>query len=963
MLTIINDIRKGAKALAALGGAALLLTAGGCAEDPELPAPNPGMTGVVLNIPSTESLGASSFTRAVEEAIDAQEGKISSLQFFAFPKGEGERVYTTFDTSNPLKSDIYNQYPVKMKPGSYNIYLVANYADVPNPSTISEAELLAHYIQYDSNYSPTLNPETGLPMSCRPTDIKESADGAYLTGAVTVEGGEAKSLWCDMSFTMAKVRLNIIYEKGTDATVSALNVTGISSRSKLIQPTANGTEKDMPVLDGYVSLLDCGGYYNINDYKETLAERPVLPTLAGGKSEPSGRGAWLYQAVAYVPERILEAGAADQTAVSLTIGDEEKSFRLGGEPGTNGAIPATPTELRRSRLYDYTLRANGLLTLAVEGWTPHTIMTSLSGPIELIVEHTVLGSDTEPLKGGDALTDYYYSNVNVDFESPKWKLADGTEIPIYIIEKMEEGMKKYIRVSVNPLMPVMVKGSNDANSRDFYNNPGKYHYIYAKAGTLWKKIDIVPDLSAYLTVTPPVVDIRVKNMREGADNDWLIPYHYATNLPKLTCEVSYTYQTTDYQAAGYTNGFPPESEMKCASNYSLGNAGGTQEFDRSQSLHEISLKEALNTSLYNRETVIRFRYTATDGSTTLTAATYLHIYPYNRSYTLHFRTVDDSWDNVHVYVYEPLSYYCYDNSHGGREEWVMCHDENGMYENAVRHSYTGKVTFNGYDYLRENNNMSLLPAHMGTTLYRYVSKNDFYFTNENLNTNIYNEAVDYIAKHREQIRGVADVCDGCKNKIERKWPGVQMIRESGENEGWWKITLPDMCVPGKTLIMFVKQHGNVEQEAYQDRYPLHLRPGVPLYDYEDREGWFLYDKKQNTESEFVDDKPAYFILNEKVRFIWDKTTYDKKGYSKIHVWNPGDSNGYDNWGTVTGKVMTYNGKEVYYYEINVSRANLIGINYLLYEHDNHKSADMTFLHSNAVREGDCLYLVIPDNIQ
>ncbi|MBL1008359.1 MAG: hypothetical protein JJO71_32590 [Escherichia coli] len=94
------------------------------------------------------------------------------------------------------------------------------------------------------------------------------------------------------------------------------------------------------------------------------------------------------------------------------------------------------------------------------------------------------------------------------------------------------------------------------------------------------------------------------------------------------------------------------------------------------------------------------------------------------------------------------------------------------------------------------------------------------------------------------------------------WPGESMI-DDPENKGWKLFKLPHdqkgECkiegakdkypTHGETLIMFNSGEGNNAQ-----RYPFSMEPGVPLFDFKNREGWFVYDPTSNLH-EFFESKP------------------------------------------------------------------------------------------------------------
>lgn len=133
------------------------------------------------------------------------------------------------------------------------------------------------------------------------------------------------------------------------------------------------------------------------------------------------------------------------------------------------------------------------------------------------------------------------------------------------------------------------------------------------------------------------------------------------------------------------------------------------------------------------------------------------------------------------------------------------------------------------------------------------------------------------------------------------WPGVKMD-DDPENEGWKLFKLPKnqpgWCSitgakpkypkPGETLIMF----NSGENNDYQ-RYPYHMEPGVQLFDFKNREGWFVYDPTSNLH-EFFESKPDIHLVTFKMYHqgniidnwyinIGSKSLYgkaDSQGFSK-----------------------------------------------------------------------------------
>lgn len=111
-------------------------------------------------------------------------------------------------------------------------------------------------------------------------------------------------------------------------------------------------------------------------------------------------------------------------------------------------------------------------------------------------------------------------------------------------------------------------------------------------------------------------------------------------------------------------------------------------------------------------------------------------------------------------------------------------------------------------------------------------------------------------------------------KFSANWPGDQMVADN-TNVGWYyKDFLKDAqsistefgatgtrtIKPGETLIMF-SNNTNTNWGFTLHRCPHHLEPGIPLFDYEDKEGWIVYDPTSDPTWNIYDDMPTIENIN------------------------------------------------------------------------------------------------------
>lgn len=122
------------------------------------------------------------------------------------------------------------------------------------------------------------------------------------------------------------------------------------------------------------------------------------------------------------------------------------------------------------------------------------------------------------------------------------------------------------------------------------------------------------------------------------------------------------------------------------------------------------------------------------------------------------------------------------------------------------------------------------------------------------------------------------------------WPGVEMVADE-TNTGWYYKNFPvdaksvlntneskgqRTIKPGETLIMF--SNNTYQDQGYSlHRCPHHLEPGIPLFDYEDREGWIVYDPTSDPIWCVHDDMPEIENIEFKVY-----TQFELFGWYKVY---------------------------------------------------------------------------------
>lgn len=138
------------------------------------------------------------------------------------------------------------------------------------------------------------------------------------------------------------------------------------------------------------------------------------------------------------------------------------------------------------------------------------------------------------------------------------------------------------------------------------------------------------------------------------------------------------------------------------------------------------------------------------------------------------------------------------------------------------------------------------------------------------------------------------------------WPGDKMVADE-TNTGWYYKDFTQNAqsvsntngsegkktiTPGETLIMF-SNNTNLDKGYSLHRCPHHLEPGIPLFDYEDREGWIVYDPTSDPIWHVYDEMPEIEDIEIKVytqeqTWGWYKDYGIADGSNQFKINDPSD---------------------------------------------------------------------------
>lgn len=142
------------------------------------------------------------------------ECQINDLRLYAFPVGkDGKLVVENLPapTATSMLNENAAEYQLTITPGTYHIYVVANLSDVLSGQTIeTEDSLKKVVLNYGSVGKPGMPVCTNIPMIYEPE--KDATTGKLVETKITPAGNKYTEVIANMKFTCVKVKLNLIFD-------------------------------------------------------------------------------------------------------------------------------------------------------------------------------------------------------------------------------------------------------------------------------------------------------------------------------------------------------------------------------------------------------------------------------------------------------------------------------------------------------------------------------------------------------------------------------------------------------------------------------------------------------------------------------------------------------------------------------------------------------------------------------
>ena len=848
-----------------LSVAALLLLAA-CTDDADVyntPAPSEGNLCVYVPVTRegdevTSSLDPSNptYNASVEEC------NINDLHLYAFPV-DGNGTFLSQELPSPEASNMLNEkvasYKLQIKPGTYRVYVVANMNDVLDVNSITtEDDLKKVVLGYTPVSKPGMPVADNIPMIYEP-DTK-AADGTTTDGTITIKNTDTtpQTVMANLRFTCVKVCLNLIYnpeDADMDAALKSngLQITDIMGKRLSPQTSLlwDGKFTNTGVSDEYAKGIEpklydatastgSGSYYT--SWTETPANANVnnkdIITVEGeGVAKPAdSKKKWLFRATYYLPERYV-AKASQQSALKVggAVGGSAiaNSYNINlGHRKDETSTTEVPT-FPRGTYYEIVGRIKSLgnidldCVVSVEDWEMATIDVDLT--------HTTLWvskTSAEVTSLQNAIIEYGTnadaSNITFGCVTEIEKIAGGMSP---VIVATNDIATHRIRFSINPELSV----------KDFKAPKGTAK-VWIKAGNIKKYIDVTYDVTPYFKVDP--VDIVI--------------FYDPKNSSELTKVVKFT---TNLGGIQFPNGWTV-----------------------SDSGHDVTYANStINIKCGNTQLA--------EGTFTITAKTDPET---TTTHTFTVKSIDEDGTKKHI----------------EQEIRVTVRPPVGPYRIYMRaiNDLAWTKDASNLDEFQHSNMLDEEEAYndpKGNNNWR-----DGWWVQEGADWS--KDRSSHVDYHKVYIyTQIGETkADGTKDENTAEWyftggwPGSSMTADNN-NPGWYyysiahdaksgfnngkgdaKTTAEKTIKPGQTLLIF--SNGTYLSTGFQPhRFTHHNDPGITLFNYEDREGWYLYDPLSDPYYRVYDKKPTVVDVE---YTIYTKNKKITAWYSRFGV-NSGDGKG------------------------------------------------------------------------
>lgn len=765
------------------------------------------------------------------------ECQINDLTLYAFPTGnEGKLLKKTLPA--PLASMMLEQhvanYQLNIEPGTYHIYVVANMNKVLSGQTIkTEDDLKNIVLNYVAGTEPGMPVSTNIPMIYEPKDV----NGNIIDTKIEKSGDKYTEVVANLKFTCVKVKLNLLFDPTAEGSAfngnsysikdilaqklspsTTLSWNGAFSNSNVSTDYAEGFENEVYATSSEAS--NKGGYYKAGDWTEKADNANVnnknIITLVQGATPTA--------APQKAADKWLFQGTYYLPERYIANASQQSTLKVNGF--VNGSFENNYT-IKLGHRQDESPTSTEVPTFP--RGTYYEIIGNIKSLGNMTLDCNVSVKDWTPVTIDAEFnhTTLWVSKTKASVTSTTTDSIDYesnvmlTEADFGCDEKVttSSGVKDVIVLSKLDAVKnhrITFKINEDIKFSDYNGKHQGTAKVWIKAGNIKKYLDVTYDASPYFEVNPQEVTIYW-----GSDYNTKV-VQFKTNLGGLafTGNTSSTVGKSTIQASCDT----PDTREGTFKIKATSDPVTT-------TVHYLTVKPKESAEGFNFVKKIK-----------------VTVKPAVGNYRINFRAIND------------------------RIPYAGTSDPN---KSNVTGNFLGVLTEGG------NNNWN-----DGWFEERWTGDKNQPQT-KNHCIYVYTQ----IGETENAITGKGWIyTEKWGGKDDSGWPGDYMEYDQ-TNTGWYYKDFSVNAVqkhtqhgatgdrkikPGETLIMFSNNYNNSVGYSVH-RCPQHLEPGIPLFDYEDCEGWIVYDPTSDPTWNIYDAMPT--IENIKFTIYTKFQTY---GWFKVY---------------------------------------------------------------------------------
>lgn len=744
------------------------------------------------------------------------ECQINDLTLYAFPVptgngNEGKLLVETLPAplATMMAEPNVANYQLNIEPGTYHIYVVANMNKVLSGQTIkTENELKNIVLRYGVGTKPGMPVSTNIPMIYEP---EKDAAGNLAETVINAAGDKYTEVAANLKFTCVKVKLNLIFDPskaefgGKTFSINSILAENLSPFTHLYWggkfETPTWADKDYK--DGFSSNMYQASerpsvyYADWTDNRSASATNNNDDIKGTGTANPVNPAGKWLFQQTYYLPERYISSESDRSYLTI-------NGNVGGSVDNNYRINLghKKDETSTTEVPVFPRGTFYEITGAIKSL----------GNMELDCKVSVKPWEMETISADFNHTTLWVSKTNASVTSTTADSIDYksnvmlTEANFGCDEKVttSSGEKDVIVLSKLDAVKnhrITFNINKDIQFSDYKGNYKGTAKVWIKAGNIKKYLNVDYDASPYFEVNPQEVTIYW-----GSDNNTKL-VQFKTNLGGLAFTDNGTSSTKGNSTiqASCDKTDTPEGTFKIVA---TSNPVTT-------TVHYLTVQPKESPEGFNFVKKIK-----------------VTVKPAVGNYRINFRAINDR------------AHYKGDNSNG-------TDNYKGTPEEKKEETYNGTPGntnwADGWLDLSDDNDKRI-----------YIPQTD-------------NHRV-YVYTQIGETTGAVASSKVWKFSVE--WPGDKMV-EDNTNVGWYYkdfskdaqsistdfgATGTRTIKPGETLIMF-SNNTNTNWGFTLHRCPHHLEPGIPLFDYEDKEGWIVYDPTSDPTWNIYDDMPTIENIN------------------------------------------------------------------------------------------------------